>query len=367
MAITLDSTIPRTPENTIDIGTPYSDVNIKSNQITEDMIDHLEAQIVKAETDFNTSVQADITAVTNAKDVAVTAASNANTSEINALSSKNSATASATTSYNSSVTSSTSASEALVSANNASTSETNSDVSEANALASASTATTASITSIEAKDITVPLANQVSIDAVATIVARDEALDSAILSTTNATQTAQDSIDTNLDMIAAELSAQNAEQSALIATDFHGYVGVWDSGTTYNTGDTVSFGRLIYACNLDGVVAVSPEHIQNTAEWFFLGRDHNKYISIVTDYIAEPNDYIIIEATESFTITLPVVHTLNDTITIYTGETSEEFNVIVDGNGDLFKRFSQEDTILTLDTNGMKVVLKSNGIDWRIL
>jgi len=367
MAITLNSILPRTTANTIDMNTPYSDINTKSSRITEDMVIHLETQIAKAETDFNTNVQADITAVTNAKDVAVTAASNANSSEINALSYKDAASASATASYNSSVTAGTSASEALISANNAKTSETNASVSESNALASASTATSASLTAVAAKDTTVTLANQVSVDTATTVSAKDTAVASATTAT-NAASSAVTSADTsNVDAVRAELAAQNAEQSALIATSFQGYVGVWDPTITYNTGDIVSFGRLIYACNLNGVVGISPTHIQNTTEWFFLGRDHYKYLVINANYLAEDKDYLFIDTVQDLTIALPLVHTINDTIVVYSGESSESHNVIVDGNGSLLKRIGVSDTFLQIDVNGREIKFLSNGTDWRVI
>jgi len=374
MPITLDPVIVRNDGNTIDMNTPYSDVNIKSGQITDDMVSHLETQIQKAEDDFNNSVQADITAVTNAKDVAVASALASATSESNALASSNSSTASATASYNSSVTSGTSASEALVSANNASTSETNADISEANALASASTATNASVITVDAKDIVTTLASQVALDTVTTVNAKDEAVLSATDAQTSAdnalaSETASsDSADaSSLSATQAELAAQNAEQSALVATDFIGYKGDWDPGETYNIGDTVSFGRLLYACKLNGVTIISPEHIQNTAEWFFLGRDHNKYIVIDATYIAENQDYIFLQATTTFTVSLPVVHTLNDQITFYTGETSEDFNITIDGNGSLVRLLDTADTSIIADTNGIEFKLISNGTDWRVI
>jgi hypothetical protein len=367
MPIILDTTLTRNDDNTIDMSTPYSDVNIKSSQITEDMVSHLEIQIQKAQDDFNGSIEADVLAIHTARDVAIGSASIATTAANESQTSAGASALSATSSYNSSVSSTNNAAAADVSATASLNSENSAEVSATNALNSASTATTASLVAVDARDIVVPLATQVTLDTATSVDARDTAVANAVIATDAATSTAINVNDANIDAIRAELAAQNAEQSALTAVDFIGYKGVWHNVTTYNTGDTVSFGRLLYACNLDGVVTISPEHIQNTNEWFFLGRDHNKYVIIVDTYVAEPNDYIILEADHSFIITLPITHVINDTITIYTGETSEEFNIVLNGNGDLFKRLTIEDSLLTIDTNGLEFKLVSNGTDWRII
>ena len=54
MAITLDKSIERNAGNTIDISVPYSDINVKSENLVNDVVSHVEAQIVLVEDGFNT-------------------------------------------------------------------------------------------------------------------------------------------------------------------------------------------------------------------------------------------------------------------------------------------------------------------------
>lgn len=56
MGVTLNKSINRDVDNIIDISTPYNELNVKANQLVEDVVSHIENELNSAETQVNTQL-----------------------------------------------------------------------------------------------------------------------------------------------------------------------------------------------------------------------------------------------------------------------------------------------------------------------
>jgi hypothetical protein len=92
MAITLNKTIIRDTGNTIDVTTPYSELNTKADNLVEDVVTHMETELQSMEAQFNSDVAASVAESAASAAAALASENAASASEIAAgLSEVNSA------------------------------------------------------------------------------------------------------------------------------------------------------------------------------------------------------------------------------------------------------------------------------------
>jgi hypothetical protein len=89
MAITLNKTIARDADNTIEVTTPYSELNQKADNLVEDVVTHMETEIQSMETQFNSDVAASVAESAASAAAALVSENNASDSETAAETAKN--------------------------------------------------------------------------------------------------------------------------------------------------------------------------------------------------------------------------------------------------------------------------------------